>query len=180
MFRTLVAAIALVSFSTSAQAQVALPKQQVAQQAVPRPISVADLKGRVLGTIGVPLGKVVTIVGVAEFGFRKGYGGGNHIRVMRVNGQPLEKPVEVSLETEAELVDQSTYEFRAYEHGYFVGITDDDQYTGPATQGMPYGLHTKLIVVQAGATGYATPLPTAPKQSPKAKLAPTTFDANSK
>ena len=166
--RAVFAGLAFISLCSMAHAQTTVPVQQPAA----RPISVDNLRGSIIGRIGVPLGKVVNVVGVTDVGFRKAYGGPNFIHITSVDGKLLPQPVHIALKHETELPDKTQYEFRAYEHGYFVGLLDDDHDKGFPAQGMPYGLHTTLIIVAAERA--MPPIPAAPR-SGTSQIPPTTF-----
>lgn len=68
--------------------------------AQPSPVSIDQLGGQheLIGELNHPLGKVITIAGVAVGGPFKGYDGGPNIRVQRIQGRYTQQHIQIPLE----------------------------------------------------------------------------------
>jgi hypothetical protein len=148
-------ALLLAVASVSAHGQDALPERTG--------ITVDDLNQRfqVFGSLGVPLGTVVTIVGEAEYDVtRKAYGSPQFIRVTSVSGRPIKPvtlPYQLSSDNQYSLSVNTKYGLRVYEHGGFAGSPNDDMKTGVPEQRLSYSFYSHLVVLPPTASNTSAP-----------------------
>ena len=154
MDKLLFVALIFAATCASALGQDRMPKRTI--------ITAADLNTRfqVQGSLGVPLGTVVTIVGEVEDG-RKVDGSPRFLRVTSVSGRPLFQPVMLPYQLSSvngnPLANGTKYKLRAYEHGGFSGTPQDDMTNGPPRQELGYGFYSHLVVLSPSVARPAEP-----------------------
>lgn len=137
------------------------PRQRaIAQKVVVRSDDIgvsADIHGK----LGLPLGRLTTIQGrCVESGNTKENLDRSAFRIERIDGKPLDRPVELLVESFGLRDDNSlkigqSYELRGYEHGRFHGVPHD-AYQEYVRNGKPqfatetsYSFHTEFVFVTA-------------------------------
>jgi hypothetical protein len=104
---------------------------------IPVPINDPGDRFELIGKLGIPLGELATVRGVAIEGPEKGYEGGPNLLVQMINGKPTQRHIRIPMtpyfydfqgksrsrrKKPFEIVNGSTYRMLAYETGGFVGI----------------------------------------------------------
>lgn len=125
-------------------------------QPAPAPIQAIELSERpVIGDLGHPLGKIVTIEGVVadgDFTRKKADVGGTLLRIQSVDGKPLQSEViyhfaPSSLVKIAKPTVGSRFKYRGYETGEFSGSPAGEfQFTGPyATTSFHFSMRFEVL-----------------------------------
>jgi hypothetical protein len=149
MNKTILVVLILIGTGASAFAQ-DLPTRLI-------PITADDLNRRfeVHGSLGVPLGTVVTIRGEVDAGNRKAYGSPRFLRIGSVSGKelatPITLPYQLASDAKNPLVENTSYELRAFEHGGFAGAPRDDMRKGLPGQELAYAFYSHLVILSSSA-----------------------------
>jgi hypothetical protein len=113
---------------------------------------------RLIGRLGEPLGKVLTLQGVVIDGPSKGYEGGPNLRVQRINGRATLDDILIKLQVLfgrlSDLEVGKTYELKGYQTGEFVGIPDEANENGAQSTAFHCAIrfmvsrHAKIAAIQ--------------------------------